>query len=106
MSLLDWDYDDLARQVQGGLDLLSVSFFRRHGARVRRDELDFHGYDHVEFELAHDGHRQRAAEWAGGQSVRAARRRRAPPRRARLAARRRVARDTQSLAAPRLAGRA
>jgi hypothetical protein len=57
MSLLDWDYDDLARQVQGGLDRLSVSFFRRHGARVRRDELDFHGYDHVEFELAHDGHR-------------------------------------------------
>ncbi|HEY7068197.1 MAG TPA: hypothetical protein VII06_42505 [Chloroflexota bacterium] len=57
MSLLNWDYDDLARQVQHGLDRLSVSFFRRHGARVRRDELDFHGYDHVEFEVAHDGHR-------------------------------------------------
>ena len=63
MSLLDWDYHDLARQVQRGLDRLSVSFFRRHGARVRRDELDFHGYDHVEFELAHDGHHLRVRQY-------------------------------------------
>jgi hypothetical protein len=63
MSLLDWDYDDLARQVQHGLDRLSVSFFRRHGARVHRDELDFHGYDHVEFEVAHAGHRLRVRQY-------------------------------------------
>lgn len=63
MSLFDWDYDDLARQVQGGLDRLSVSFFRRHGARLRRDELDFHGYDYVEFEVAHDGHRLRVRQY-------------------------------------------
>jgi hypothetical protein len=63
MSLLDWDYDDLARQVQHGLDRLSVSFFRRHGAHVRRDELDFHGYDHVDFEVAHAGHRLRVRQY-------------------------------------------
>jgi hypothetical protein len=63
MGLLDWDYDDLARQVQGGLDRLSVSFFRRHGARVRRDELDFHGYDHVELEVTHDGHHLRVRQY-------------------------------------------
>ncbi len=63
MSLLDWDYEDLARQVQGGLDRLSVSFFRRHGARVRRDELDFHGYEHVELEVAHGGHRLRVRQY-------------------------------------------
>ncbi len=63
MSLLDWDYEDLARQVQKGLDRLSVSFFRRHGARVRRDELDFHGYEHVEFEVAHAGHQLRVRQY-------------------------------------------
>jgi hypothetical protein len=57
MGLLDWDYDELARRVQHGLDRLSVSFLRGHGARVHRDALDFHGYEHVELELEHAGHR-------------------------------------------------
>ena len=47
MGLLEWDYDELAERVQTGLDRLSVSFFRGHGGRLRRDELDFHGYEHV-----------------------------------------------------------
>ena len=64
MSLLDWDYEDLARRTQSGLDRLSVSFFRRHGARVRRDELDFHGYDHVDLEVTHDGHRLHVRQYA------------------------------------------
>jgi hypothetical protein len=57
MSLLDWDYDEVARRAQTGLDRLSVSFFRGHHARMRRDELDFHGFEHVELEVSHDGHR-------------------------------------------------
>jgi hypothetical protein len=69
MSLFDWDYDDLARQVQRRLDRLSVSFFRRHGARLRRDELDFHGYDHVEFEIAHDGHRLHVRQYTRAESL-------------------------------------
>ena len=57
MSLLDWDYDDLAHSVQHRLDRLAVSFLRGHGARIHRDDLDFHGYEHVELELNHGGHR-------------------------------------------------
>jgi hypothetical protein len=57
MSTLDWDYEALARQVQTGLDRIGVSFFRRHGARIREDTIDFHGYEHVELEVAHAGHR-------------------------------------------------
>src|SRR5690242_5165388 len=57
MSLLDWDYEELAERVQTGLDRLSVGFFRAHGARIRRDDEDFHGYEHVELEVSHGGHR-------------------------------------------------
>ncbi len=64
MSLLDWDYDEIAYRVQTGLDRLTVSFFRHHGARVRRDEVDFHGYEHLELEVAHDGHRLRVRQYA------------------------------------------
>jgi hypothetical protein len=56
MSLFDYDYDDLARQIQGGLERLAVNFLRGHGARVRRDLVDFHGYEQVDLELTHDGH--------------------------------------------------
>ncbi len=56
MSLLEWDYDEIARRVQTGLDPIGVSFFRRHGARMRRDALDFHGFEHVDLEVAYDGH--------------------------------------------------
>jgi hypothetical protein len=56
MSLFDYDYDDLAGQIQGGLERLAVNFLRGHGARVRRDLVDFHGYEQVDLELTHDGH--------------------------------------------------
>jgi hypothetical protein len=64
MSLLNWDHDEIAYRVQTGLDRLSVSFFRRHGARVRRDEVDFHGYEHVDLEVAHAGHRLQVRQYA------------------------------------------
>lgn len=55
MSLFDYDYDDLARQVQEGLERLGVNFLRSHGARITRDQLDFHGVEYVDLELTHDG---------------------------------------------------
>jgi hypothetical protein len=64
MSLLNWDHDEIAYRVQTGLDRLSVSFFRRHGARVRRDELDFHGFEHVDLEVTHAGHRLQVRQYA------------------------------------------
>ncbi|MBX5491066.1 MAG: hypothetical protein IRZ14_07895 [Chloroflexi bacterium] len=57
MGLLDWDYDELAQHLQTGLDRLTMSFLRGHRARVRRDAVDFHGFEHIELELAHGGHR-------------------------------------------------
>jgi hypothetical protein len=64
MSLLNWDHDEIAYRVQTGLDRLSVSFFRGHGARVRRDDVDFHGYEHVDLEVAHAGHRLQVRQYA------------------------------------------
>jgi hypothetical protein len=64
MSLLDWDYEEIAHRVQRGLDRLSVSFFRRHGARILRDTVDFHGYEHLELEVAHGGHRLHIRQYA------------------------------------------
>lgn len=56
MSFLDYDYDDLARQVQTGLERLGIGFLRAHGARMLRDLVDFHGYERVDLELTHGGH--------------------------------------------------
>ena len=56
MGLLDYDYDDLARQVQEGLERIGINFLRSHGARVRRDLVDFHGHEQVDLELVHGGH--------------------------------------------------
>jgi hypothetical protein len=55
MGLFEYDYDDLAAQVQTGLERLAVSFLRGHGARVRKDLVDFHGNEQVELELSHEG---------------------------------------------------
>lgn len=57
MSLLDWDFDDLARRLQSGLDRLTVSFLRGHHAKIQQDTVDFHGQEHIELVLEHDGHR-------------------------------------------------
>ena len=56
MKLFDYDYDDLAHQVQTGLERLGINFLRGHGARIHRDLVDFHGYEQVDLELAYDGH--------------------------------------------------
>lgn len=64
MSLLDWDYNELARRIQSGLDRATVSFLRGHRARIRRDEVDFHGYEHIELEVAHGGHRLHVRQYA------------------------------------------
>lgn len=56
MSFLEYDYDDLARQVQSGLERLGISFLRAHGARMLRDVVDFHGYERVDLALSHGGH--------------------------------------------------
>ena len=55
MGLLDYDFDDLARQVQEGLERIGINFLRAHGARVRRDLVDFHGHEQVDLEVTHDG---------------------------------------------------
>ncbi|HEY8477333.1 MAG TPA: hypothetical protein VIN09_10760 [Chloroflexota bacterium] len=57
MGLLDYDYDELARRLQTGLDRITVSFLRKHRARVLRDIVDFHGNELVELEVVHEGHR-------------------------------------------------
>src|SRR5688572_2516531 len=56
MSFLDYDYDDLARQVQDGLERIGVSFLRSHGARIRRDLVDFHGFEQIDLEVSAGGH--------------------------------------------------
>jgi len=53
---LDYDYDDLAHQLQTGLERIAINFLRGHSARVRRDLVDFHGYEQVDLEVSHDGH--------------------------------------------------
>jgi hypothetical protein len=56
MSLFEYDFDDLARQLQHGLERIAVNFLRQHGARMRRDDVDFHGFEQVDLELSHAGH--------------------------------------------------
>jgi hypothetical protein len=57
MSLFDYDYDELARRVQSRLDRLTVDYLKSHGARIKRDVLDFHGDEHIELEVEHGGRR-------------------------------------------------
>jgi hypothetical protein len=56
VSLFDYDYDELAAQIQHGLERIAVNFLRAHGARVRRDTLDFHGIERIDLELEAAGH--------------------------------------------------
>jgi hypothetical protein len=56
MSLLDYDFDELAQQVQQGLERIAVNFFRAHGARIKQDALDFHGLELIDLELSFGGH--------------------------------------------------
>jgi hypothetical protein len=56
VDLFQYDYDELAQQVQHGLERVTISFLRAHGARLRRDQTDFHGKEYVELELHHGQH--------------------------------------------------
>jgi hypothetical protein len=56
MGIFDYDYDDLAHQIQAGLERIAVSFLRAHGARIRRDVIDFHGHEQIDLELEFRGH--------------------------------------------------
>src|SRR6266516_1702670 len=56
VDIFDYDFDDLAQQVQTGLERLAINFLRGHGATMRRDVVDFHGYEQVGRELEPDGH--------------------------------------------------
>jgi hypothetical protein len=38
------------------LERLGVTFLRAHGARIRRDILDFHGNEQIDLELSSGGH--------------------------------------------------
>jgi hypothetical protein len=57
MDLFAYDHEELARRIQTGLDRMTVNYLRAHGARVHRDDLDFHGFEHVDLEVEHDNHR-------------------------------------------------
>lgn len=57
MDIFSYDHEELARRVQTGLDRMTVNYLRGHHARVRRDDLDFHGIEHVDLEVESDGHR-------------------------------------------------
>ena len=62
MGLLDYDYDELAERVQHGLDRLTANFLTAHRARVRLDQVDFHGREHLDLELEYAGHRLRVRQ--------------------------------------------
>jgi hypothetical protein len=56
VSLFDYDYDELANQLQNGLERIAVNFLRSHGARVHNDTIDFHGIERIDLELEYAGH--------------------------------------------------
>jgi hypothetical protein len=56
MSLFSYDYDDLAAQIQHGLERIAVNFLRAHGAQVVRDAVDFHDIEQIDLELESAGH--------------------------------------------------
>src|SRR6266508_4167255 len=57
MDLFSYDHAEIAQRIQQRLDRLSVNFLRRHGARIHRDDLDYHGHEHIDLEVEHEGHR-------------------------------------------------
>lgn len=57
MDLFSYDHAEIAQRIQHRLDRLAVTFLRRHGARIHRDDLDFHGFEHIDLEVEHEGHR-------------------------------------------------
>jgi len=62
VGLLEYDYAELAERIQRGLDRLTANFLTAHRARVRRDLVDFHGREHLDFELESGGHHLRVRQ--------------------------------------------
>ncbi|GEM_PF-5202812 len=62
MGLLDYDFLELAERVQQGLDRLAANYLASHHAIVRRDMVDFHGREHLDFEVEYAGHRLRVRQ--------------------------------------------
>jgi hypothetical protein len=62
VGLLEHDYEDLARQVQTGLERIAVNFLRSHGARVHQDLMDFHGNERIDLELSYGQHTLRVRQ--------------------------------------------
>jgi hypothetical protein len=56
MDLFSYDHEELAQRIQTGLDRMTVNYLRAHGARVHRDDLDFHGFEHIDLEVEYDNH--------------------------------------------------
>jgi hypothetical protein len=56
MDLFSYDHEELARRIQTGLDRMTVNYLRAHGARVHRDDMDFHGFEHVDLDVEFDNH--------------------------------------------------
>lgn len=64
MSLLEYDYEELAHLIQTGLTRLAANFLRSHGAVRPREVADYHGFQHLEYEIDHDGHRLHVRQFA------------------------------------------
>jgi hypothetical protein len=55
VKLFEYDYEELADQIQHGLERITVNFLRAHGARINKDLVDFHGNEQIDLELSYDG---------------------------------------------------
>jgi hypothetical protein len=62
VSFLDYDFAEMATRVQRGLDRLTANYLAAHGARVHLDVVDFHGREHLDFELRHGDHSLRVRQ--------------------------------------------
>src|SRR5947209_3061414 len=62
MGLLEYDFIEMATRLQHGLDRLTANYLTDHQAQVLRDLLDFHGREHLEFEVEQGGHHLRVRQ--------------------------------------------
>ena len=56
MDLFTYDHEELARRIPTGLDRIAANYLRAHGAKVHRDDADFHGFEHLDLEVTFDNH--------------------------------------------------
>jgi hypothetical protein len=67
--MLEYDFQEMAARVQHGLDRLTASYLVGHGARARRDVVDFHGREHLDLEAEHGGHHLRVRQVAEARAI-------------------------------------